>query len=98
MFSKLGQTLVFLGALIIALLFVKLMYDMSANMTQMTAHVGSLSQDVSDMRASVQRMSDDMAKMRESVQRMDANIQNMGSAVEQGGKMFQQWNPAEIMR
>ncbi len=87
-----------LGAGLVTLLFVKLMYDMSANMAQMTGYVGSLSRDVSVMRVSMEQMSDDMAKMRETMQRMDANIQGMGSAVKQGGKLFEQWNPNQIMR
>jgi hypothetical protein len=32
------------------------------------------------------------------MQQMDKNIQGMGNAVQQGGKMFQQWNPTELMR
>ena len=96
--GKLGQLLILLGAGCVALVFVKLMYDMSANMARMTDYVGSLSQDVAAMRVSMERMTEDMAKMGVSMQRMDANIQNMGSAVQQGGKVFQQWNPTELMR
>ncbi|MEN8166136.1 MAG: hypothetical protein ABFR65_01505 [Pseudomonadota bacterium] len=87
-----------LGATIIALLFVKLMYDMSTDMTRMVEHVGSLSQDVSAMRESMESMSSNMASMHESMRRIDENIQGMGNAVQQGGKAFQQWNPAEMMR
>jgi hypothetical protein len=50
------------------------------------------------MQVSVASMAEEVGMMRESMQRMDANIEAMGNAVKQGGKMFQQWNPAEIMR
>jgi hypothetical protein len=93
-----AQLLILLGAACLALVFVKLMYDMSANMAKMTGYVGTLSQDVATMRVIMERMTEDMAGMRESMQRMDANIHAMGNTVKQGGKMFQQWNPTEIMR
>jgi len=83
---------------ILALVFVKFMYDMSSNMARMTQHVGSLAQDVSEMQVSVQSMSGDMAQMRESIERMDSHIQSMGNAVEQGGKVFRQWDPTRMMQ
>jgi hypothetical protein len=46
----------------------------------------------------MQGMAGDMAQMRESMQSMDAHIQGMGNAVEQGGKVFQQWDPRSIMK
>jgi methyl-accepting chemotaxis protein len=96
--GSLGQRLILLGAACVALVFVKLMYDMNANMARMTGYVGSLSQDVAAMRVSMERMTEDMAKMGASMQSMDANMKNMGSAVQQGGKLFKQWNPTEMMR
>jgi hypothetical protein len=96
--GNLGQFLILIAAGCVALVFVKLMYDMSANMARMTGYVGSLSQDVAAMRVSMGQMTEDMAKMRASMTHMDENIQNMGSAAQQGGKLFQQWNPNEMMR
>ena len=96
--SHFGRLLLLIGAACLALVFVKLMYDMSTNMAQMTNYVGTLTQDVAAMRVSMERMTEDMTKMGASMQRMDQNIQNMGSAVQQGGKMFQQWNPTDLMR
>ncbi|MGD8587335.1 MAG: hypothetical protein PVG22_00750 [Chromatiales bacterium] len=96
--TNLTQSLILFGAACMALVFVKLMYDMSTNMAKMTGYVGTLSQDVSAMRVSIERMTDEMETMGQSIQRMDANIHSMGNAVKQGGKMFQQWNPKEIMR
>ena len=98
MMTNLVRVPVLLAAACVALVFVKLMYDMSTNMAQMTSYVGTLTQDVAAMRVSMERMTEDMAKMGASMQRMDTNIQNMGSAVQQGGKLFKQWNPTEIMR
>jgi len=96
--SRVAQVLVLLGAACVALVLVKLMYDMNVNMARMTDYVGVLSRDVAAMRTNMEQMSGDMTKMRESMQRMDANIQSMGGAVKQGGKLFQQWNPKEMMR
>jgi hypothetical protein len=96
--GRTGPLLILLGAACMALVFVKLMYDMSANMARMTGYVGTLSEDVAAMQVSVERMSEDMASMSASMQQMDKNIQGMGNAVQQGGKMFQQWNPTELMR
>lgn len=96
--SNASKVLLLLAAGIIGLVFVKLMYDMSSNMTRMTDYVGSLSRDVSVMQASIEGMSSDMKQMRESIQRMETHVQSMGSAVEQGGKVFQQWDPTKMMR
>ncbi|MEN8177885.1 MAG: hypothetical protein ABFS39_04630 [Pseudomonadota bacterium] len=96
--KKSGQTIMLICAGIVALVFVKLMYDMSTNMVRMTDHVGSLAKDVSAMNVSMNGIAEDMAQMRESMQRMDANIQEMGNAVKQGGKVFQQWDPARMMQ
>ncbi len=92
------QIAILIGAGIIFLLCVKLMYDMGSNMARMTDHVGSLARDVSDMKTSMNGMAEDMSQMRKSMQRIDANIQNMGSAVEKGGKVFQQWDPTQMMQ
>ena len=98
MTSTMGRYLIWIGLVLAGLLMAKLMFDMNANMARMTGYVGTLSQDVAAMRTHMEQMSEDMTKMRESMQHMDANIQSMGGAVKQGGKMFQQWNPTEMMR
>lgn len=98
MANKTVQTLILVGAGFIALMFVKLMYDMSRNMAKMTDYVGTLATEVSSMRDSMEVMSGDMSKMRASMESMDANIQGMGNAVRQGGKVFEQWDPTRIMR
>jgi methyl-accepting chemotaxis protein len=110
--SKAGQALLLLGAAVIAMIFVKLMYDMNASVSEMAGHVGSLSRDVSAMKGSMEDMSTNMNKMRESMesmsgnmgkmsesmQRIDTSIQNVGSPVSQGAEQLQQWNPARMMR
>jgi hypothetical protein len=49
MTSKLLQTLLYAGAGVITLLFVKLMFDMSRSMSEMTGYVGAMSQDVREI-------------------------------------------------
>ena len=89
--SKSGSIILLLAAGIIALVFVKLMYDMNSNMAKMTDYVGSLSRDVSTMRSSMEEMSTSMKSI-------DKNIHAMGGAVEQGSQTFKQWNPTQMMR
>jgi methyl-accepting chemotaxis protein len=91
MASKSLQALVFVRAGVIALLFVKLMFDMSRSMSEMTGYVGAISQDVSEMQNS-------MLTMNESMQRMEKSIHGLGQAFGQGSKQFQQMNPAGMMQ
>jgi hypothetical protein len=91
MTSKLLQTLLFAGAGVIALLFLKLMFDMSRSMSEMTAYVGAMSQDVREMQNSMRTMNDSMLRMEQSVHAL-------GQAFSQGTKQFQQMNPAGMMQ
>jgi hypothetical protein len=85
------QALLFVCAGVIALLFVKLMFDMSRSMSEMTGHVGAISLDVSEMQNS-------MRTMNESMLRMEKSIHGLGQAFGQGSKQFQQMNPAGMMQ
>ena len=91
MASKSLQALFFVCAGVIALLFVKLMFDMSRSMSEMTGYVGAISQDVSEMQNS-------MDIMNESMLRMEKSIHGLGQAFSQGSKQFQQMNPAGMMQ
>ena len=91
MTSKSLQALFFVCAGVVALLFVKLMFDMSRSMSEMTGHVGAISQDVSEMQNSMQSMN-------ESILRMENSIHGLGQAFSQGSKQFQQMNPAGMMQ
>ena len=91
MTSKSLQALIFFCAGVIALLFVKLMFDMSRSMREMTGHVGAISQGVSEMQNSMQTMN-------ESMLRMETSIHDLGQAFSQGSKQFQQMNPAGMMQ
>ena len=91
MASKSLQALLFVCAGVIALLFVKLMFDMSRSMSEMTGYVGAISQDVSEMQNS-------MDSMNESMLRMEKTIHGLGQAFSQGSKQFQQMNPAGMMQ
>ena len=91
MTSKSLQALLFVCAGVIALLFVKLMFDMSRSMSEMTGHVGAISLDVSEMQNS-------MRTMNESMLRMEKSIHGLGQAFSQGSKQFQQMNPAGMMQ
>ena len=91
MTSKSLQALLFICAGVIALFFVKLMFDMSRSMNEMTGYVGAISQDVSEMQNS-------MHTMNESILRMEKSIHGLGQAFSQGSKQFQQMNPAGMMQ
>ena len=89
--SKLFQSLLFACAGVIALLFLKLMFDMSRSMNEMTRYVGTMSHDVGEMQRSMRTMNDSMLRMEQS-------IQVLGQAFSQGSKQFQQMNPTGIMQ
>ena len=91
MTSKSLQALLFVCTGVIALLFLKLMFDMSRSMSEMTGHVGAISQDVREMQNS-------MHTMNESMLRMEKSIHGLGQAFSQGSKQFQQMNPAGMMQ
>jgi methyl-accepting chemotaxis protein len=91
MASKSLQALLFVCAGVIALLFVKLMFDMSSSMSEMTGYVGAISQDVSEMQNS-------MDTMNESMLRMEKSIHGLGQTFSQGSKQLQQMNPAGMMQ
>ncbi len=91
MTSKPVRALLILCAGVIALLFVKLMFDMSRSMNEMTGYVGTIAQDVSEMQNS-------MNSMNESMLRMERSIHGLGQAFSQGSKQFQQMNPAGMMQ
>ena len=91
MASKSLQALLFVCAGVIALFFVKLMFDMSRSMNEMTGYVGAISQDVSEMQNSMHTMNGSML-------RMEKSIHGLGQAFSQGSKQFQQMNPAGMMQ
>jgi methyl-accepting chemotaxis protein len=91
MASKSLQALLYLCAGVIAILFVKLMFDMSSSMSEMTDYVGAISQDIGEMQ-------DSMHSMNESMLRMEKSIHGLGQAFNQGSKQFQQMNPAGMMQ
>lgn len=91
MASKLLQVLLYLCAGVIAILFVKLMFDMSSSMSEMTDYVGAISQDLGEMQNS-------MHTMNESMLRMEKSIHGLGEAFNQGSQQFQQMNPAGMMQ
>jgi DNA anti-recombination protein RmuC len=91
MTSKSSQTLLILAIGVIALLFLKLMFDMSKSMSEMTEHVGAISQDVSEMQDSVNNMN-------ESMQRMEKSIHGLGQTFSQGSQQLKQMNPAGMMQ
>ena len=91
MTNKSLQALLFVSAGVITLLFVKLMFDMSKSMSEMTGYVGAISQDVSEMQNS-------MNTMNESMLRMEKSIHGLGQAFSQGSKQLRQMNPAGMMQ
>jgi hypothetical protein len=91
MTGRIFQTLLLASAGIIALVLVKLMFDMSNSMSEMTGHVGAMSEDVSDMQHSLHTMNETML-------RMEKSIHGLGQTFGQGSKQFQQMNPAGMMQ
>ncbi|MGB5277388.1 MAG: hypothetical protein WBO73_07905 [Gammaproteobacteria bacterium] len=91
MASKSIQAFIFICAGVIALLFVKLMFDMSRSMTEMTGYISAISQDVGEMQ-------NDMHVMNESILRMEKSIHGLGQAFTQGTQQFQQMSPAGMMQ
>lgn len=101
MSGTLVRAVVIAGAAVAALVFVKLMHDMSTSMKEMTGYVGSLSKDVAAMNANVNQMAVNVGYMNQSMLRIEANMDEMGRAITQGSEQFQkfqQWSPAEMMR
>ena len=92
------QAIAVLGALIIAIAFGQIMYDISQAMTEMTDHVGAISRDVKDMRDSMHDINGNIIKMSESMDRMETSMRGMGKAFSEGSEQFQQWNPATMMK
>ena len=91
MTSKSLQMLLFAGAGVIALVFVMLMFNISRSMSEMTAYVGTMSEDVGEMQTS-------MSTMNETMVRMEESIHSLGQAFAQGTRQFQQMNPAGMMQ
>ena len=85
------QKLILIGAGVIALIFVKLMFDMSDSMEEMTGSIRTIAQDVSEMQR-------DMHSMNESMQRMERSIHGFGQAFSPAGQQFQQMNPGDMMQ
>jgi len=91
MTGKSLQALLIVCAGVIALIFVKLMFDMSTSMNEMTGYIRTMSQDVSEMQH-------DMHVMNESMLRMEKSIHGLGQAFSQGSEQFQQMSPAGMMQ
>jgi len=89
--SKLLSALAFAGAVIIALVFVKLMYDMNQSMEKMTGYVGAMSRDVAEM-------SDGLHSMNASMLRMEKSMQGMERSFNVGSEQIQQLNPAQLFQ
>ena len=88
---KLIRAVLIVAAGAIALVFVKLMFDMSRSMGEMTAYISTISQDVSQMQQ-------DMHAMNESMVRMEKSLHGMGQAFSQGSEQFQQISPGGMMQ
>jgi len=100
-----ATTLIGLLAAAAFVFLLKLMYDMSQSMGQMTRDIsamaadmhrmggdmGALSEQVAGIRSDVGRMSADMGGMRDSVDRMSA-------VIHAGGKQIEQVNPMGVMQ
>jgi hypothetical protein len=91
MSDKSIQAVLIVGACAIALVFVKLMFDMSRSMGEMTAYISTISQDVSHMQQ-------DMRALNESMLRMEKSLHGIGQAFSQGSEQFRQMSPGGMMQ
>jgi tetrahydromethanopterin S-methyltransferase subunit B len=85
------QKLILIGAGVMALIFVKLMFDMSDSMEEMTGSISAIAHDVSEMQR-------DMRSMNESMQRMERSIHGFGKAFSPAAQPFQQMQPTDMMQ
>lgn len=90
MHNKYLPAILLVGATIIALLFLKLMFDMSRSMNEITGYMGTMSQDVREMNRSMHSMND-------TLRQMEKSVEGMGQAFSQGGEQLKQWNPAGML-
>ncbi len=91
MTNKILQTLLLVAMGVIALLFLKLMFDMSRSMNQLTDYIGAMTEDIQEMQSS-------MDTMNTSMQNMEKSITGMGQAFTRGSEQFQRMNPSSMMQ
>jgi len=91
MFRKLLLALVGAVALGAFVFLVKLMHDMTVQMTVMTEQVTRMADQVTAMNANIQTMGLDVRGMREGMDRM-------AGVVQRGSQQLEQINPMEMMR
>ena len=91
MFRKLLLALVGAVALGAFVLLVKLMHDMTGQMTVMTGQVTRMADQITVMNANIQTMGLDVRGMREGMDRM-------AGVVQRGSQQLEQLNPMEMMR
>jgi len=84
MLNKLVTYLIGLAAVAAFAFLVKLMYDMTVQMTRMTEQVT--------------RMATQMESLVADVHGMAGSVDRMSGVLQQGGQQMQQLNPTEMMR
>jgi methyl-accepting chemotaxis protein len=94
MFERLLVALGGAVALAAFLLMVKLMHDMTVQMTVMTEQVARMAEQVVQLNAHVQAMGTDVHGMRQGMERMAGIVQRGGQQLEQ----IEQLSPLEMMR
>lgn len=91
MFKKLLLSIVGAVALGAFVFLVKLMHDMTVQMTAMTEQVTRMAEQVTIMNNNIQTMGLDVRGMRQGMERMTGVVQR-------GSQQLEQLNPMEIMR
>jgi hypothetical protein len=91
MFRKLLLALFGAVALGAFVFLVKLMHDMTVQMTVMTGQVTRMADQMTVMNANIQAMGQDVRGMREGMDRM-------AGVVQRGSQQIEQLNPMEMMR
>jgi hypothetical protein len=87
------------------LVMVKLMYDMTSHMGQMTGQVSAISADLGRMRGQMETLTGDVAGMRESVASlatdvsgMRAGVESMAGVVRSGSEQIEKLNPMDMLQ
>lgn len=80
------------------LFLVKLMYDMTVQMTRMTEQVTVMTRQVTAMTGHMERMAGEVGRIREDVNGMRRSVEGVSGVMQKGREQMQKLNPMEMMQ
>ena len=80
------------------LFLVKLMYDMTVQMTRMTEQVTVMTGQVTAMTGYMERMAGEVSGIREDVNGMRRSVEGVSGVMQKGREQIQKLNPMEMMQ